>query len=530
MEQIRGGIKQNKTMTAESVRIAHNSLFNMLGRLAAYLVQFLLTPYVIGHIGIDAYGVWALVLTLSGYVGLLDLGISAAAMKYYAKYRATESREAINALVTTGLVFYASLGFVFILIAVALGHWLLGFFHIATGYRLEVETVIVIAVAAIALQYIFGVFRSVILGAQRMDLYNYVLVAVALLGVLGTIFVLQAGFGLLGLVLNNLVTTAITGVCTAIIAFRLDRAIRVGFRFLRRSVFRDLIGYGGILQLTSIAAQLDFSADRVLLGLLLGSAAIGYYDIGSRVTYMLIIMSWMATMALIPATSAMHARTGDQFIQTLYLQATRYHLVFTLLLGTSLFVISAPFVTGWLGVDYDGAIQAMQALAVAYTALALTHPAMMTLRGVARLKNELVFALIRIIGHVALSYFAIRALGFRGILFSVPVSLMLSSAGFVLVASHTLGMDNKRILRLYGIPIIVAFGWGTVVFFTLGQLMTHSTSMSRIAYLATAVGAGVLVAGGFLALLWLLRYLDVADLKTLQHVLVGRKRSKAKAY
>ncbi len=42
------------------------------------MVAFFLTPFVVNSLGSTAYGIWVLLMSLTGYYGLLDLGVSAA--------------------------------------------------------------------------------------------------------------------------------------------------------------------------------------------------------------------------------------------------------------------------------------------------------------------------------------------------------------------------------------------------------------------------------------------------------------------
>ena len=55
--------------------ILRNIFSNWTGYLITILVGFFLAPFVLHHLGNTGYGVWTLVLSLTGYFGLLDLGI-----------------------------------------------------------------------------------------------------------------------------------------------------------------------------------------------------------------------------------------------------------------------------------------------------------------------------------------------------------------------------------------------------------------------------------------------------------------------
>ena len=89
-----------------SHKIIRNSVFNILGRAWGALVALFLIPYIIKYIGVERYGVWALVGVLTGYFGLLDFGIGYAFSKYIAEFYAKKDYDEINRIVNTGFVFY----------------------------------------------------------------------------------------------------------------------------------------------------------------------------------------------------------------------------------------------------------------------------------------------------------------------------------------------------------------------------------------------------------------------------------------
>jgi O-antigen/teichoic acid export membrane protein len=55
------------------------------------MVGIFLSPYIIHHLGDDAFGLWVIIFSVTGYYGLFDLGIRSSIVRYVAKYSATEA-------------------------------------------------------------------------------------------------------------------------------------------------------------------------------------------------------------------------------------------------------------------------------------------------------------------------------------------------------------------------------------------------------------------------------------------------------
>src|SRR5260370_7641972 len=51
-------------------------------------VAFVLSPFVVHHLGVVAYGVWTLVVATTSYMGLLDLGLRGAVIRFVSRHHA----------------------------------------------------------------------------------------------------------------------------------------------------------------------------------------------------------------------------------------------------------------------------------------------------------------------------------------------------------------------------------------------------------------------------------------------------------
>src|SRR5882762_5714592 len=66
--------------------VARNVLTNWINYFLSGVISFFLSPFIVRHLGDTAYGVWVLLVSLTGYLGFLDLGIRGAVTRYVAKF------------------------------------------------------------------------------------------------------------------------------------------------------------------------------------------------------------------------------------------------------------------------------------------------------------------------------------------------------------------------------------------------------------------------------------------------------------
>src|SRR6478609_3274113 len=104
--------------------LARTILRNIVSSWAGYavhvIVAFLLTPFVLRSLGEARYGVWALAVGLTGYYGLLDLGISGGIGQYLTRYLAEKDFERLNRTASTGFFALIVCGMLICLCAFAL--------------------------------------------------------------------------------------------------------------------------------------------------------------------------------------------------------------------------------------------------------------------------------------------------------------------------------------------------------------------------------------------------------------------------
>src|SRR5580704_12286677 len=90
--------------------VLRNIFSTWMGYLVTLSVGFGLAPFVVHHLGNTGYGVWTLIISLTGYFGILDLGLRSSVGRFVARYVALNDRENVNRTVTTAVAMLAGAG------------------------------------------------------------------------------------------------------------------------------------------------------------------------------------------------------------------------------------------------------------------------------------------------------------------------------------------------------------------------------------------------------------------------------------
>src|SRR5207249_5021220 len=122
------------------------------------LVGIFLSPYILHRLGDEAFGLWVLIFSITGYYGLFDLGIRSSIVRYVAKYSAINDYEELNRLINTAMASYGTVGMLSLLVTFS------GAFYVASmvkisAYLLSTARLLLLLVgSAVSLGFPLGVF------------------------------------------------------------------------------------------------------------------------------------------------------------------------------------------------------------------------------------------------------------------------------------------------------------------------------------------------------------------------------------
>src|SRR5579863_7247151 len=151
-------------------RTIQNVVINSLGTVVSMVAGLLVMPFLIRQLGNSGYGLWTLVGTLTGYFGVLDLGVSAAVGRLIAGYRARGSFEQINVVISTALALLLGVAVLAALCTLGAIPIFFELFPVPSAQDADVRHALLIVGFALAFQYPAGVFAGVIWGYERFDL------------------------------------------------------------------------------------------------------------------------------------------------------------------------------------------------------------------------------------------------------------------------------------------------------------------------------------------------------------------------
>jgi O-antigen/teichoic acid export membrane protein len=313
---------------------------------------YLLTPYIIHTLGNSGYGTWTLITAISGYIGLLALGVPMASVRYLTHHLARADMKEVNTTIGSCAGLYLMVGAGAMLVAGAAG-FTLNSFRIPA--ELETQAHLSFVVMAVYLSASFvGLLPEGIMFAH----HDFVLRNAVRISALGLRFGLT--LALLSwrpsLVVLAVVQVACLAFDIALSLFLIRRRyplIRISLADFEWATLRRILSFSAWVLLLTAGARLSFETDAIVIGRFLDVGSIPFYVVAnSLIVY---LMDFIISIAAVvsPMATKLHTEGQMDALREMFLKWSKVALSFTVMGGIFLIVLGPQFIGWWIGPSYE---------------------------------------------------------------------------------------------------------------------------------------------------------------------------------
>src|SRR5208337_110159 len=315
------------------------------------MVGIFLSPFILHHLGDAAFGIWVLIFSVTGYYGLFDLGIRSSIIRYVSKYTATDDREKLTQFVNTALFTYTGIGVVSMVLTALLSSSVEHVFKIPPGMHAQARLLLLMVGASVSLGFPLGVFGGMLEGLNRFYILNWTSIGATLARTALIVYFLNRGYGLLTVALLTIVFPIISSVLRGIIVFRLC-PVPLGLKHVDRASFRHMANYGGATFVVLVASRLRFRTDALVLGTMMSTVAVTYFNIGSRIVDY--AGEFVASLAqvFVPMSSQSEATGKLDRVRKIYIAGNRVCAFLILPITAILIILGKHIIRIWVGARY----------------------------------------------------------------------------------------------------------------------------------------------------------------------------------
>jgi O-antigen/teichoic acid export membrane protein len=416
---------------SSSRTVVHNAVYNVLGFGASALYVLLLVPLIVSHLGLDQFGIWSLMIALTGYLSMADLGLGTSFVKYVAEYFSLRDYGRVNGVLYLGLLFYGAVSLAMLAIGYAAFPLLFHLLNIPTEQYDLARTTFLLSLVGFGFASLSAVFGSILTGLQRNDVYNLVQAVMFALKLAVAAWTLEYEYGLTGLMVGDTLVTIVMMVVMAFAARRTFRPLSIRKKIHDRGMLKTLFGFGAKIQITRLADMVQTQFDKLLITRFVGLPFVSLYDFGSRPLTRVRMLPLTALASMLPAVSALDAEDNVARIRAATLRSTRYLFVAGLPLFTFAACFAHELIDVWLGTGYDRSALTMQILAVPFFLNVAAAPLAYVAQGKGEPHYQMYANLGQIIVNVVLSTVLVLRFGYFGAVAGTTIAITLGNVVFV---------------------------------------------------------------------------------------------------
>ena len=475
-----------------------NLAANWVMLVAEVAVAFLLTPFIVSRLGLAAYGVWGVLNSVIGYLGLVDLGIRGSIGRFVNYHLGRNEPREVNEVIVTSLAFLSAMALLAFLVSFVVAAFF-GTLFPKTPAELLDDASLVLPLMALGLWFAFSsaIFRTVVAAFDRFDLINLVGLVFLILRTAATVAVLWAGWGLKGLVLVNVVNNALGTWALLAVARRLFATLQLRRALVSRTRFREIWKFGVVSFGSRTASTLAVQTAPIVAMTFIGPKAVGVYGIAQMLIQNCQRVVEQLGVTIYPTIMKLGGTGERAAMRAAFEWYSRAVLLVGGLLYFGVIVFGAPFIDLWLGPELAAAPPLAAILACSELATVFTSTATLTLFSLGRLRVQFTIAVLHALSIVLLSVLLTGPLGFG--LTGLAVGVLLPSiafAGFAYPRAAARAIDlplrpfylraSARLLLVAALALAVFAGAARVVGVESWPRLLTAIAASTLVYLLLA--------------------------------------------
>ena len=464
-------------------KIIKNTLYNIMSYGYSAIIGFLIVPFTLKNLGINLYGIWALVSLVTGYFSLIDFGIGQSFERYIAEFKTRNDTKSLNYVINSGLLFYLILFSILLPLSFLSLKFLIKILKIPENFENEAEFIFRWAIIYIGFSNIFNLFYSCIRGFQRMDITGKITIFLTTLHALGIIFFLKNGWSVKGLMVNNFLVYSIGGLIYLFFLFKIFPEIELNFLLFEKNILKRLSKFGFKRWLTAIEEVITYQTDKFFISHFLNVSLVGIYQIGYTIPDKLANMIRLLNSAVVPASAELKAMNDKERIIKLHFLGLKYVSTIAFPLMFFIFVSAPLIINTWVGPGYEKSIIVLRLFSLIFLITLLSSNLTAILVGVEKPEFQMYAGIFQGILNLILTFLFIKWIGFIGVIIATLISISLSTFYLILIF--------HKIYKIYlldtiknsiGLPFLSALFLNFLIY-----IVNHLKNMPKTSFLGLQI-------------------------------------------
>lgn len=467
-------------MSTRTNKAVKGTITSLLQFVVLIILQVILTPAILKIAGQQVLGAYAILMQIIGYGLILDFGLSVALSRYLAQsFNDSDNGARFTNIFNIGRYFVLSTNTLLSIFVIALA---LNIDNLITGSH----AIIVDARTALYLLAAWAIFKAPLvlyghglLATQNMAIANIIGLIGSLSRLALSFYLIYSGFGLIGLVLANVISELIVLLLQKVTFIKLYPKLALQWRRPDMLILRELFAFGLTYWGVNIAIVLTVGSDSIVVGHLYGATAAAIFYTTKVPSFLITQLIYKISDNAGPAMNELFAQGNLDAVKSAYLRILRYSLLLAVPLAIGIIGFNKSVIGAWVGVNqYAGSVMSFALAGFVLTQI-INHINSMITLAVGNMRYWMAISVVTGFMTVTLAYILGKFLGMQWVMVAIAV---MDIPAFVFLTNRAFsGMDLSygQAWRNVILPVVLValplFGW--VGFVTATDQATNLLSM-----------------------------------------------------
>jgi O-antigen/teichoic acid export membrane protein len=428
---------------------------NWIITIATIAATFVLLPFNQARLGMDGYGTWLLIVSLTGSLNLLMLGVPMASIRYFSGHAAAGRTEELNRAIASCVGLYLMMAAAALVVGTGLRFGFDAWYahQIKPDQLPAAHAALWWIVVFIAIGFVARLPYAVMAAYNELWVRNVIAIGgLALrLGLNLTLMSWHASIVVLGVVQLTVLLAEL--LVALVMVGRRYPGVRFSLTGFSWPVVRGIFSFSAFVLVLQLGLQLSFQTDALVIGHAMGVAAVTIFASTNQLTLYLMEFVLAIAETVMPQSTRLWALGREEELRETFLKWSKVVMSMTVIAGIYLVVFGPSFLAWWLSPTFKA--PAVGILSVLMAANLFFLPArgvaLPTVMGMGKPALPTTVFLAAAVCNLGLSLWLVRSYGLTGVAIGTAIPNALFACVVVTHAARTIGLSMSRYLR-YVLP------------------------------------------------------------------------------
>lgn len=438
-------------------------VLNYLNMVIGALIPLLYTPIMLRLLGQDEYGLYKLSSSVTGYLGLLSMGIGSAILRNLIKARTEGGHAEEQRVFSLFLIIYKCIAFFILLVGAILVLNLDVWYADSLDFEALRKMQILVAIMAChsAMSFIMGPYNSMITAHEKYIFAQSIGIFLTVLGPVSNLFALFLGYASIGMAVSSFIVSFLGQIIYMwYVSKKLD--IHAQYKDLPWNLVSEIFIFSFWIFLGQITSLLNNSTDNLLIGARpeLGPMAVSVYSIGALVTSIIFNLTTGVSSVLAPRVNKLcFEGASNEQLTDFAIQVGRVQMYIVTLIVTGFAALGVPFLGFYVGDGYADSYWVSLCVAIPMTIPFCQNVFLNVIMARFQHKFRAIVYLAIAIANVTCTYFILPYFGVIGAAFMTGLADFIGHGIIMNFYYNRIGMNIprfwKNIWKIWVFPIVI---------------------------------------------------------------------------